>query len=187
VWVQARSTAPVPSSNFCAHYVRVPGMPWMHVLTFSLARRDLTRVWAIMDLVLAWLEAILTQSYITCCFSLWYFFQIICHSHFLKACMFFLSFRLVFYTLQQLNWDERTTGVANNRSRTRRATNMCIAVKSITTKKRSIITSCIHYRLVIPVDTNNILLLVAILRRLILKIGVLFSIGLLSGSTPILW
>jgi hypothetical protein len=33
-------------------------------------------------------------------------------------------------------------------------------------------------------DTNNILLVADVLKRLILKIGVLFGIGLLSRPTP---
>jgi hypothetical protein len=67
-----------------------------------------------------------------------------------------------------------------------------------TTKKWYIITPWIHYwyRLItiadtniggLTSDTNNILLVVAVLRRPILKIGVLLGIGLLSGATPILW
>jgi hypothetical protein len=64
-------------------------------------------------------------------------------------------------------------------------------------EKRSIVTPWIHYwyRLItvadiniggLPVDTNSILLIAAILRRPIPKINVLFDIGLLSGPTPIL-
>jgi hypothetical protein len=39
----------------------------------------------------------------------------------------------------------------------------------------------------LPVDTNNILLVAAVLRRPIPKISVFFYIDLLIGPTPILW
>jgi hypothetical protein len=56
-------------------------------------------------------------------------------------------------------------------------------------EKWSIVTPWIHYwyRLVTVADTNNRLLVAAVLRRPIPKITVLFGIGLLSGPTPILW